>query len=92
MSGAPWATLNEQEHGSAMIAGDATPLDPDPELASAVFDLFELVPAADAATQLRLGRAGRLGFNALLGSARARKTNVHVIVDPFSNQTERTLA
>lgn len=59
-----------------------------PELA---WDL-ELVPALDAATRLRLGRAGRLGFNALLGSARARAKQVHVIVDPFSNQTERTLA
>ena len=53
---------------------------------------LELVPAVDAATQLRLGRAGRLGFNALLGSGRARPKQAHVVVDPFSHQTERTLA
>jgi type VI secretion system protein ImpH len=52
----------------------------------------ELVPAVDDARQLSLGRVGRLGFNALLGSGRARKKLSHVIVDPLSNQTQRTLA
>jgi type VI secretion system protein ImpH len=52
----------------------------------------ELVPMVDDARQLWLGKAGRLGFNALLGSGRARKKLAHVIVDPLSNQTQRTLA
>jgi type VI secretion system protein ImpH len=53
---------------------------------------LELIPAADAATQLRLGLAGRLGFNALLGSRRFPSRQAHVIVDPFLNRTERELA
>jgi type VI secretion system protein ImpH len=58
-----------------------------PELA---WDL-ELIPAADALGQLRLGRAGRLGLSALLGAGRARGGQPHVIVDPVTNSTERKL-
>lgn len=58
-----------------------------PELA---WDL-ELIPAADALTPLRLGRAGRLGLSALLGAGRPRGRHAHVVVDPVSNSTERTL-
>jgi type VI secretion system protein ImpH len=52
---------------------------------------LELIPAEDALTQLRLGRAGRLGLSSLLGSARPQARLSRVIVDPFSNSTERTL-
>jgi len=50
-----------------------------------------LMPAPDAAVQLELGGAGRLGWNTLLGSMGQRRIS-DVIVDPFSSQTERTLA
>lgn len=53
---------------------------------------LELVPAAGSATQLRLGHAGRLGFNAVLGDVPKPVGRAHVIVDPFSHQTERTMA
>jgi type VI secretion system protein ImpH len=52
---------------------------------------LELIPAADAMTQLRLGRDGRLGLTALLGSGRPRGRQANVVVDPFANSTERTL-
>jgi type VI secretion system protein ImpH len=52
---------------------------------------LELIPAEDALTQLRLGRAGRLGLSSLLGSARPQARLSRVIVDPVSNSTERTL-
>jgi type VI secretion system protein ImpH len=52
---------------------------------------LELIPAPDAMTQLRLGRVGRLGLSALLGSARPRGRQANVVVDPASNSTERTL-
>jgi type VI secretion system protein ImpH len=53
---------------------------------------LELVPALGSATQLCLGRAGRLGFDGVLGSTAAPIRRAHVIVDPFSQQTERLLA
>jgi type VI secretion system protein ImpH len=53
---------------------------------------LELIPAQDAMTQLRLGRAGRLGLSALLGSGRPHDSRANVIVDPATNSTERTLA
>jgi type VI secretion system protein ImpH len=52
---------------------------------------LELIPAADAVTQLRLGRDGRLGLTALLGAGRPRGRQANVVVDPFANSTERTL-
>jgi type VI secretion system protein ImpH len=52
---------------------------------------LELIPAADALTQLRLGRAARLGLSALLSASRPPGRQAHVIVDPASNSTERTL-
>ena len=52
---------------------------------------LELIPAHDAFTQLRLGRAGRLGLNALVGSGRPQSGLTNVIVDPSTNSTERTL-
>lgn len=58
-----------------------------PELA---WDL-ELIPATDALTQLRLGRAGRLGLSALLGPRRPHERQAHVIVDPVTHSTERKL-
>jgi type VI secretion system protein ImpH len=53
---------------------------------------LELIPAAGSATQLRLGHAGRLGFNAVLGDVPKPIGRAHVVVDPFSHQTERALA
>jgi type VI secretion system protein ImpH len=53
---------------------------------------LELIPAIDAATQLKLGHAGRLGYTALLGARPAHHRQAHVVVDPFSNQTKRKLA
>jgi type VI secretion system protein ImpH len=52
---------------------------------------LELIPAADALSQLRLGRAGRLGLSAVLGAGRLRARQAHVIVDPVTNSTERKL-
>lgn len=52
---------------------------------------LELIPASDAMTQLRLGRDGRLGLTALLGTARHRGRRANVVVDPLANSTERTL-
>jgi type VI secretion system protein ImpH len=52
---------------------------------------LELVPAVGSATQLRLGRGGRIGFNAVLGAVRKPLRRAHVIVDPESHQTERLL-
>lgn len=53
---------------------------------------LELVPAADALTQLHLGRDGRLGLTAVLGQARSRQPRASVVVDPATHSTERTLA
>ena len=52
---------------------------------------LELIPATDALTQLRLGRAGRLGLSALLGVTRPSAHQAHVIVDPVAHSTERKL-
>ncbi len=52
---------------------------------------LELIPAADALTQLRLGRAGRLGLSALLGAVRPQRGQAHLIVDPVAHSTERKL-
>jgi type VI secretion system protein ImpH len=52
---------------------------------------LELIPATDALTQLRLGRAGRLGLSALLGAGRLQGRQAHVIVDPVAHSTERKL-
>jgi len=52
---------------------------------------LELIPDQNAITQLRLGRAGRLGLSALLGSAPPHVRRPNVIVDPSSSSTERTL-
>ncbi|RYZ08183.1 MAG: type VI secretion system baseplate subunit TssG [Myxococcales bacterium] len=52
---------------------------------------LELIPAADAVTQLELGRGGRLGLTAMLGAGRKRGLQANVIVDPLTNSTERTL-
>jgi type VI secretion system protein ImpH len=53
---------------------------------------LELVPAPDAVTPLRLGRAGRLGLGAKLGAAGRSAGKTNVIVDPFANSTNRTSA
>ena len=53
---------------------------------------LELIPDTDALTQLRLGRAGRLGLGGVLGKRRPACTQRSVVVDPVSNSTERTLA
>jgi type VI secretion system protein ImpH len=52
---------------------------------------LELIPEVDALTQLRLGQDGRLGLTALLGAGRPRGRQANVVVDPFTNSTERTL-
>jgi len=52
---------------------------------------LELIPAADALTQLSLGRAGRLGLSAVLGKNRPKQPKTNVVVDPATNCTERTL-
>lgn len=51
----------------------------------------ELVPAKSIGTQLRLGRNGRLGFDAVLGRPPAPLKRAHVLVNPLSGQTERLL-
>lgn len=51
----------------------------------------ELVPAASTGTQLRLGRSGRLGFDAVLGRPPAPLKRAHVLVNPLTQQTERLL-
>lgn len=50
----------------------------------------ELIPSPDALRPLRLGRAGRLGLSATLGGA-PQRPKAHVVVDPDTNSTERTL-
>jgi len=52
----------------------------------------ELIPAVGTATQLRLGQAGRLGFNGMLGAGARPVGRAHVLVNPFTHQTERVLA
>lgn len=52
---------------------------------------LELVPGADAMTRLQLGRSGRLGLGALLGTGKSMPSRGHLLVDPTSNSTERTL-
>jgi type VI secretion system protein ImpH len=51
-----------------------------------------LVLAPDASVQLQLGREGKLGWNARLGAGTAGEREPDVIVDPFSHETQRTLA
>ena len=53
---------------------------------------LELVPAAGSAAQLRIGRSGRLGFNAVLGRVSVPLKRAHVLVNPVTQQTERMLA
>jgi type VI secretion system protein ImpH len=53
---------------------------------------LELVPAKGSAGQLRLGRSGRLSFNAVLGAVKLPLKRAHVVVDPVTQQTERRLA
>lgn len=52
---------------------------------------LELLPAQDALTELRLGRAGLLGLTAVIGKRRPAQRKTSVVVDPASNSTERTL-
>lgn len=53
---------------------------------------LELIPAFDALTPLRLGRTGRLGLSAVLGSQKGAEHQANVVVDPLSSSTERTVS